>query len=143
MSAKKQMAAWRRSKKIRLTIIIVLLATVGLLFYLFEKTRWIMIGAAVLLLTALGMELTETDFDLGKMIETGSISASRLQRDENGDIIMASACSHESDYNCDDFDTQEEAQEVYDYCQFGGGNDPHRLDGDGNGIACQDLKHAE
>ena len=42
----------------------------------------------------------------------------------------------ESDtYNCDDFLTQAEAQEVLEYC----GEDIHRLDADGNGLACESL----
>ncbi|MEZ5077910.1 MAG: excalibur calcium-binding domain-containing protein [Solirubrobacterales bacterium] len=39
------------------------------------------------------------------------------------------------DYNCDDFATQEEAQE---YLLPG---DPYRLDGDDDGVACEDLPH--
>jgi len=42
----------------------------------------------------------------------------------------------ESDtYNCGDFETQAEAQEVLEYC----GDDVHRLDADGNGLACESL----
>lgn len=40
-------------------------------------------------------------------------------------------------YNCDDFLTQEEAQEVYEEC--GIENDIHQLDRDGNGLACESL----
>ena len=43
----------------------------------------------------------------------------------------------ESDtYNCGDFLTQAEAQEVFEYC---GDDDIHRLDADGNGLACESL----
>ena len=43
----------------------------------------------------------------------------------------------ESDtYNCGDFITQAEAQEVFEYC---GDDDIHRLDADGNGVACESL----
>ncbi len=43
----------------------------------------------------------------------------------------------ESDtYNCGDFLTQAEAQEVLEYC---GDDDIHRLDADGNGLACESL----
>jgi len=41
----------------------------------------------------------------------------------------------DGDYNCGDFDTQEQAQTVLER-NFG---DPHRLDGDGNGEACKSL----
>ena len=45
----------------------------------------------------------------------------------------------ESDtYNCGDFLTQVEVQEVFEYCG-GAENDIHRLDADGNGLACESL----
>lgn len=40
-----------------------------------------------------------------------------------------------NEYNCDDFSTQAEAQEEYDY-SYG---DPNYLDGDSDGIACETL----
>ena len=42
----------------------------------------------------------------------------------------------EDTYNCDDFVTQAEAQEVFEYC---GNGDIHRLDADGNDVACESL----
>lgn len=41
-------------------------------------------------------------------------------------------------YNCSDFATHTEAQAVFESC---GGtlNDVHRLDGDGDGVACESL----
>lgn len=41
-------------------------------------------------------------------------------------------------YNCGDFTTQAEAQEVYDYCNPTVG-DVHRLDNDGDGVVCESL----
>jgi len=41
-------------------------------------------------------------------------------------------------YNCSDFSTQAEAQNVYEYCG-GVDNDIHRLDRDEDGIACETL----
>ena len=38
-------------------------------------------------------------------------------------------------YNCSDFSTQEEAQDVYDEDT----SDPNYLDGDNDGVACEDL----
>lgn len=43
------------------------------------------------------------------------------------------------DYDCEDFDTQEEAQEVYEQDT----SDPHVLDGDDNGEACETLFRGE
>lgn len=45
-------------------------------------------------------------------------------------------------YNCGDFATQEEAQACFDYCLQRVGEDVHRLDGDGDGIACESLPSA-
>ena len=42
-------------------------------------------------------------------------------------------------YNCSDFDTRAEAQACFDYCMTTVGYDVHRLDGDGDGIACESL----
>ncbi|MYL35551.1 thermonuclease family protein [Pontibacillus yanchengensis] len=42
------------------------------------------------------------------------------------------------DRNCGDFDTQEEAQSFFE-AAGGPDSDPHRLDGDGNGVACESL----
>jgi hypothetical protein len=50
--------------------------------------------------------------------------------------LTAGQCGTPTDrYNCDDFTTQPEAQEVLDADQA----DPHGLDADGNGLACEQL----
>jgi hypothetical protein len=41
-------------------------------------------------------------------------------------------------YNCDDFDTFDEAQELFEACG-GVSNDVHRLDRDKDGLACEAL----
>lgn len=45
---------------------------------------------------------------------------------------------HGPDRDCPDFETQEEAQEFY-IAAGGPQSDPHRLDGDNDGIACENL----
>lgn len=42
-------------------------------------------------------------------------------------------------YNCSDFGTQAKAQACFDYCMAQVGYDVHRLDADGNGVACESL----
>ncbi|MDD5103069.1 MAG: YHYH domain-containing protein [Candidatus Peribacteraceae bacterium] len=42
-------------------------------------------------------------------------------------------------YNCPDFATHSEAQDVYEECLQKAGKDVHGLDGDDDGIACEDL----
>ncbi len=134
----KEISNWRRSKKVRLVIIGVLLFIALMLAIFVQKVRVLMIGVIVMLLVALGLEMKDTDYDLGKMIKTGSVSESRIKRDEEGNLVMGTMCG-DAVYNCDDFTTQAEAQDVYEYCKFGKSNDPHRLDGDDDGIACESL----
>lgn len=47
-------------------------------------------------------------------------------------------CSDDN-YNCSDFSSQADAQEVYNYCISEVGTDVHGLDGDDNGLACESL----
>lgn len=50
-------------------------------------------------------------------------------------VIMAPAAMAQDDLNCDDFDTQQAAQAELDADP----SDPHGLDADDDGIACEDL----
>lgn len=134
----KEVAAWRRNKNVRLAIIVGLLVIVAIIAFLFEKTRLWMLGIGAVLLVALGLEVANTDIDLGKMMETGSISESIIQRDDDGNAIYGATCE-QNVYNCSDFKTQGEAQEVYDTCNSPENPDRHGLDRDGDGIACQSL----
>ncbi len=134
----KDVANWRQNKKSRLIIIDGLLILVGVIAFFFEKTRIWMLGIGAVLLIALGLEATNTDVDLGKLLETGSLSESMIQRDENGKALYGATCE-ENVYNCSNFKTQSEAQEVYDTCTSTENRDRHGLDRDGDGIACQSL----
>ena len=49
--------------------------------------------------------------------------------------------TEDDDRNCSDFDTWREAQDFYESAG-GPASDPHRLDGDGDGIACESLPGA-
>lgn len=134
----KEVAQWRRSKKSRLIIIIGLLVLVAVIAFFFEKTRLWMLGVAAILLVALGLEVSNTDYDLNKAWETGSFSEAKIERDENGTALYGATCE-QNVYNCDDFATQPEAQEVFDTCNRPDNRDRHGLDRDGNGVACQAL----
>lgn len=46
--------------------------------------------------------------------------------------------SYTGDYDCPDFSTQEEAQEFFE-SEGGPYDDPHNLDRDGDGVACESL----
>ena len=58
-----------------------------------------------------------------------SVSAFAQQRGPSGD---------DGTYNCGDFDTQQDAQAFFE-AQGGPASDPHGLDGDSDGVACQNL----
>lgn len=134
----KDVADFRQNKKSRLIIIIGLLLIVAIIGFFFEKTRLWMLGIGAVLLIAFGLEATSTDVDLGKLMNTGSLSESLIKRDENGKALYGATCE-ENVYNCTNFKTQPEAQEVYDTCTSAENRDRHGLDRDGDGKACQSL----
>jgi len=140
----RRVSGWRRSKKFRLILIIVLLVLAGILFYFWQKGRLFVLGIIIILLAALGLEASNNDIDLGKFMQTGSWSESKIQRDAEGNLIMGAMCDPQQtyNYNCSDFRYQEEAQEVYEKCAKNG-LDVHGLDRDKNGIACQSLPSRE
>lgn len=92
----------------------------------------------VLLLGALGLESTNNDFNLGKLINGSSLQESKVMRDKQGNVVTDGSGKATDEYNCADFSTQVEAQNFF--VKAGGvSQDTNRLDGDKNGVACQDL----
>ncbi len=130
-------AKLRRSKNFRLILILALLIIVGILWFTWEKFRLILAGLFLTLLIALGMEVSGNDWDIGKLIETGSLDESKVQQTENGTWLIGDECD-ENNLNCGNFKYQEEAQTLFEGCG-GMENDVHRLDGDGNGVVCEAL----
>ncbi len=156
----KEIASWRQSKKGRLGIIIGLLVVVGVIGFFFETTRAWMIGIGVVLLIALGFEVANTDVDLNSVMQGESISDSVIERDTDGNLKTSEdggfltrvlrdkegnvvtegtvGAKYTDEYNCDDFQTQGEAQVFFENA---GGieGDVNRLDGNKDGVACQAL----
>lgn len=92
----------------------------------------------VLLLGALGLEATNNDFDLGKLLSGDSLSEAKVMRDVKGNVVTDGTGKATDEYNCADFTTQPDAQAFFD--KAGGvEGDTNNLDGDNNGVACQDL----
>lgn len=98
-----------------------------------------------LLLAAFGLTATNTDFDLGKLLNGSSLKDSKVSTDSSGNLLYdkegnvvtdSTKGKKASDYNCDDFSTQPEAQSFFKKV---GNNDIYRLDGNNDGVACQDL----
>lgn len=93
-------------------------------------------GLIVILLGAFGLEATNNDWDLGKLLSGSTMEEAKIKRDANGNFLLESCKS--DIYNCASFTTQADAQEVLDKCG-GAGYDINNLDGDKDGIACESL----
>ena len=114
----------------------------------------------VVLLGALGLEVSNNDFDLGSIFSGSSVSDSKIIRDESGNTVRdeqgnfitrqrldkqgniipegQTGGKYADEYNCEDFSTQLEGQNFY--AKAGGlKQDTNRLDGDKDGQACESL----
>jgi hypothetical protein len=137
----------RGNHKFRIGLILFLLAVVGVMFIFFAKLRIALAIIALTLFAALGLEVSHNDWDLGKMIKTGSVQESKVSRDTKGNVLFdkygdittdKTKGKQSNDYNCDDFSTQPEAQAFF--LKVGGTkNDVNRLDGNNDGEACESL----
>lgn len=137
----------RGSHKFRIILILVLMAIVAVMFVFFQKFRVFLVVLFVGLLAALGLEVSQNDWDLQKLWQTKSFQESKVTRDASGNILFDKSGNITTDstkgkkadeYNCDDFATQPEAQAFF--VKVGGvGNDVNRLDGNKDGVACQSL----
>lgn len=95
-------------------------------------------GVIVILLAALGMEVTNNDWDLGSILNGNSVSESKVKRDKEGNIVTDGTGKETDEYNCNDFSTQTEAQKFFTNAG-GKSEDTNNLDGDNDGRACEDL----
>lgn len=137
----------RGNHKFRIWFIVALLAIVAVLFFFFEKLRIVLAIAFIALLAALGLEVAQNDYDLGKLWETKSFEQSKVSRDASGNVLFdkfgnittdSSKGKQADEYNCADFATKPEAQSFF--LKVGGTeNDLNRLDGDKDGEACESL----
>lgn len=134
----KKSAELRRSKNVRLMVMLALIVILAIMWFVFEKFRLWILALIGILLVAVGMEVTENDFDVQKLIETGSFAESRVNVTENGTWLIG-ACQERVNFNCDNFTYQEEAQQMYEDCG-GVENDIHGLDRDKDGIVCESNK---
>jgi hypothetical protein len=137
----------RGSHRVRLGVILVLMLVVAILFLVFEKARIALVVVFIALLAAFGLEVSQNDWDLGTLWETGSFQESKVIRDDSGNVLYdalgnittdSSRGKRADEYNCDDFESQPQAQEFFE--KVGGvDNDVNRLDGDKDGEACESL----
>ena len=137
MGVKDKVGKARRSSKVRIGIIVVLLIIVAVMFYFWEKARILLAATALILMTALGLEVSGTDFDVQKLIQTGSFQESKIEKTEGGTWLIGEECQKEK-MNCSNFEYQQDAQDLFEKCG-GLDNDVHGLDGDNDGIVCEAL----
>ncbi len=113
-----------------------------------------------LLLGAFGLTATNNDWNLNSILSGSSVKESKIETDTKGNLKQDTAGNfitrvmrdklgniipegqtggkYEDEYNCDDFETQLEAQTFFN--KAGGVKaDINRLDGNKDGVACQDL----
>lgn len=158
----------RNNKKVRLAVVAILLLVVIVLYFknvnvsnlttaegikneLSQNAKpdsiekKVLAGVGALLGIGLGMEASNNDIDLGKLIETKSLSGSKVLRDKSGNVVTAEEvksgakiAKSTDEYNCVDFKNQPEAQQFYDNAG-GVKGDTNGLDGNKDGTACQAL----
>lgn len=106
-----------------------------------EGTKKIIKPILVILLAilagAFGLEATNNDWDLGKLLSGSSPQQAKVMRDKQGNVVTSGG-KYTDEYNCDDFSTQPEAQKFF-IAAGGTSKDTNRLDGDKDGIACESL----
>lgn len=101
--------------------------------------KYILSGGLIVLLTALGLEVSNNDYDLGKILEGSSWKDAKVMRDKDGNVVTDGSGKYTNDYNCDDFDSQDQSQRFFDKVKADTGEDPNRLDGDKDTVACEQL----
>ncbi len=164
-----QMQNIRNNKNFRLGLVVFLMLVVAVLYFRNVNTdnlttaegikselneqmkpdtleKKVLIGIMGLLGVGAGLEASNNDIDLGKLIETkGDLKASKVLRDKEGNVVTEAEIKAGTktgkltdEYNCDDFKNQPEAQKFF--VNAGGvSGDTNRLDGNKDGTACTAL----
>ena len=101
----------------------------------------VLMGILALLLGAFGLEASNNDWDLGKLLSGSSLEEAKVMRDKEGNVVTSGG-KYTDEYNCDDFETQPKAQKFFTNAG-GPSKDTNRLDGDNDGQACESLPKGE
>ena len=146
----------RNTKSTRLWFLVLLAVIVFVLRWFKIIKTGFAIWLGIIVLAAFGIETFNYDLDLATLWKTGSIQESRVSHTKDGIILMGdcalSSKGKTDDLNCDNFQTQTEAQAMYDKCveEIASYNqwkdvaqiknlDIYGLDGNKNGIVCEAL----
>ena len=97
----------------------------------------VLIGIIGILLAAFGLEASNNDWDLGKLLSGESWSDSKVMRDKDGNVTTSGG-KYTNEYNCDDFDNQPQAQKFFNNAG-GPSEDTNDLDRNNDGQACEAL----
>lgn len=97
----------------------------------------VLMAILAILLAALGLEATNNDWDLGKLLSGSSPSEAKVLRDKDGNVVTSGG-KYTDEYNCDDFEAQPQAQKFFKNAG-GPSKDTNRLDGDNDAVACESL----
>ena len=98
-------------------------------------------GVLVILLAALGLEATNNDWDISKLLNGSSWADAKVMRDKSGNVVESGG-KYTDEYNCSDFTTQPEAQ-IFFKNAGGPSTDTNGLDGDNDGVACESLPNGK
>ncbi|MFW5432634.1 MAG: hypothetical protein ACKE5M_04970 [Methylophilaceae bacterium] len=157
MSGPSSLQKIRNTKSTRLWFLVLLVVIVIALYMMGIIKKGFAIGIGILLLGAIGIQSFDYDLDLATLWSTGSVKESRVQHTKDGvvlkgDCVKPTGKSDAYDLDCDNFKTQAEAQQKYDYCaaQIAENNngldkakimslDVYGLDRNKNGIVCEAL----
>jgi len=101
----------------------------------------VLMGVIAILLAAFGLEASNNDWDLGKLMSGSTLEEAKVMRDIDGNVVESGG-KYTDEYNCSDFETQEQAQKFFKNAG-GPSRDVNRLDGDNDGIACESLPQAK
>lgn len=99
-----------------------------------RKTLFIILALAVLGIIVLVVLLL---IDLKTDKSDNEINDSDIQEQIDELFESHDDCTDDV-YNCDDFTTQQDAQDTFELCG-GTSNDVHRLDSDNDGVVCESL----
>lgn len=156
MTLTEKISQARRSKSFMIWLLIALIIIVVLLYQfggLPKRSKQILLGTGIIAATALGLQVFDYDLDLETLWKTGDIQESRVQNVKwvrlIGECVVTDVAD---DLNCANFDTQPQAQTLYEKCvtkikEYNSSLDEtaikkldvYGLDGDKDGIVCEHL----
>lgn len=150
---KQRLITLKNKKWFRVGVLIALLIILLAMYFIGGKMKTLLLVLMVLVVWALGLQITDYDLDIATLWDTWSIQESRVETKKW--VRLIGKCLSDN-VNCANFATQDEAQAMYEDCaaQIKANNsnvdgideikniDVYGLDGDKDGIVCEALPAA-